>query len=55
MDCPPIPQFYLDFLLRSKAYSKEHPPSTSNANRFFFPLSSANYAAAQWFILVQGA
>ena len=60
MDCPPIPQFCLNFLLRSKTYLNEHPPtcSTSIANRDF-PLSSkpgktglhtlqgANYAAAQ--------
>ena len=39
MDCPPIPQFCLDFLLRSKIYSKECPPGTSIANRDF-PLSS---------------
>ena len=36
MDCPPIPQF---FLLRSKTYLKERPPSPSVANRDF-PLSS---------------
>ena len=35
MDCPPIPQF----LLRSKTYLKERPPSASVANREF-PLSS---------------
>ena len=34
MDCPPIPQFCLDFLLRSKTYLKERPPSASIANRF---------------------
>ena len=34
-----IPQFCLDFLLRSKSYLKERPPSTSIANRDF-PLSS---------------
>ena len=39
MDCPPIPQFFLNFLLRSKTYLKEHPPSASVANRDF-PLSS---------------
>ena len=33
MDCPPIPQFCLDFLLRSKTYLKEHPPSGSIVNR----------------------
>ena len=37
MDCPPIPQFSLNFLLRSKTYLKERPPSTSITN---FPLSS---------------
>ena len=36
MDCSPTPQFSLDFLLRSKIYLKERPPS---ANRDF-PLSS---------------
>ena len=39
MDCPPIPQFSLDFLLRSKTYLKERSPSASVANRDF-PLSS---------------
>ena len=39
MDCPPIPQFFLNFLLRSKTYLKERPPSASVANREF-PLSS---------------
>ena len=36
MDYPPTPQFPLNFLLRSKTYLKECPPS---ANREF-PLSS---------------
>ena len=66
MDCPPIPQFFLNFPLRSKTYLKERPPSASVANRDF-PLSSkpgesglhtlqgANYTAVQWFTLVQGA
>ena len=69
MDCPSIPHFYLNFLLRSKIYLKDRPPSASIANRGL-PLSSkpehvvrlvythykgANYAAAQWFTLVQGA
>ena len=40
MDCPPIPQFCLDFLLRSKTYSKECPPSVSIANRDFHSLAS---------------
>ena len=39
MDSPLTPQFYLNFLLRSKAYLKEHSPSTSIANTDF-PLSS---------------
>ena len=39
MDCPPIPQFFLNFLLRSKTYLKERPRSASVANRDF-PLSS---------------
>ena len=39
MDCPPIPHFFLNFLLRSKTYLKERPPSASVANRDF-PLSS---------------
>ena len=39
MDCPPIPQFFPNFLLRSKTYLKECPPSASIANREF-PLSS---------------
>ena len=36
MDCPPIPQFCLDFQLRSKTYFKERPPSASTD----FPLFS---------------
>ena len=39
MDCLLIPQFFLNFLLRSKTYLKERPPSASVANRDF-PLSS---------------
>ena len=39
MDCPPIPQFFPNFLLRSKTYLKERPPRVSVANREF-PLSS---------------
>ena len=39
MDCLPIPQFCLDFLLRCKTNLKECPPSTSIANRDF-PLPS---------------
>ena len=39
MDCPPIPQFSANFLLRYKTYLKERPPSASLANRKF-PLSS---------------
>ena len=31
MDCLPIPQFSLDFLLRSETYLKERPPSVSIA------------------------
>ena len=27
--CPPTPQFWLNFLLRSKVYSKERPPWTA--------------------------
>ena len=27
MDCPPNPQFYINFLLRYKTYSKECPPT----------------------------
>ena len=71
MECPPIPQFSLDFLLKSKTYLKERPPSASIVNREF-PLSSLHaedvvrlvythyklqiiLAAAQWFTLVQGA
>ena len=38
VDCPPIPKFCLDFLLKSETYSKEHPPTASFANRDF-PLS----------------
>ena len=39
MDCLPIPQFFTNFLLRSKSYLKERPPSPSVAKREF-PLSS---------------
>ena len=39
MDDPLIPQFCLDFLLRSKTYLKERPPSTRIAS-WDFPLSS---------------
>ena len=39
MDCPPIPQFFPNFLLRSKTYLKERPHRASIANREF-PLSS---------------
>ena len=39
MDCPPPPQFFPNFLLRSKTYLKERPPTASVANRGF-PLSS---------------
>ena len=39
MDCPPTTQFFPNFLLRSKTYLKERPPSASVANREF-PLSS---------------
>ena len=35
MECPLIPQFSLDFFLRSKTYLKERPPSKSIANREF--------------------
>ena len=35
MDCPPTPQFSPNFLLRSKTYLKERPPSASVANREF--------------------
>ena len=33
MDCLPIPQFCLNFLLRYKTYLKESPHSISIANR----------------------
>ena len=36
MDCLPIPQFFPNFLLRSKTYLKERPPSANME----FPLSS---------------
>ena len=39
MDCLPIPQFCLDFLLRSKTCLNERPPSATVANGDF-PLSS---------------
>ena len=34
-ECPPIPQFCLEFLLRSNFYFKECPPSVSIANGIF--------------------
>ena len=43
MDCPPIPQFCLDFLLKSKTYLKERPPSASIANRDFSLSSKPEY------------
>ena len=43
MDCLPIPQFSLDFLLRSKTYLKEHPPSASITNRDFSLSSKPEY------------
>ena len=64
MDCLPIPRFCLDFLLRSKGYLKERPPSAQALQIGIFQvcgeaglqtLQGANYAAAQWFTLVQGA
>ena len=39
MDCLPIPQFFPNFLLRSKTYLKERPPSARVVSREF-PLSS---------------
>ena len=35
MDYPPISQFCLNFLQRSKTYLKQRPPSASIANRGF--------------------
>ena len=62
MDCLPIPQFSLDFLLRSKTYLKEHPPSSSIiklaggcGETGLYMLQAANYTATRWFTLVQGA
>ena len=66
MDCLPIPQFSLDFLLRSKSDLKGCPLSANIANREF-PLSNKlknvvrlvythskvqNCMAAWWFTLV---
>ena len=68
MDCLPIIQFSLDFILRSKTYLKEHPSSASIANRDFplsslreddetglYTLQAATCTAALWFTLVLGA
>ncbi len=60
MDCPPIPQFSIEFLLRSDTYLKERPAGTSIANREFplpedvvrLTLQGAVYTAVQWFTLV---
>ena len=64
MDYPPIPQFWLDFLLRSKTYLKERPPSVLSIANLgisivyqaqgcgeigLHTLQGANYTAAQWF------
>ena len=38
MECLPIPQFSLDFILRSKTYLKEYPPIANITNKEF-PLS----------------
>ena len=43
MDCPPIPEFCLNFLQRSKTYLKERPPSASIANGDFPPSSKSKY------------
>ena len=40
MDCPPIPQFCLDFLLRSKTYLKDRPPSAALQIWIFHRLAS---------------
>ena len=39
MDCLPIPQFFPNFLLKSKTYLKERPTSAGLTNKEF-PLSS---------------
>ena len=66
MDCLPISQFSLNFLLTSKTYLKDGPPSAGIVNRNFqlakgcgeiglHTLQAANFIAAPWFALVRGA
>ena len=56
MVCPPTPQLCLHILLGSKTYLKEHPPNNSeDVVNQVYTLQGANYTAAQWFTLVQGA
>ena len=55
MDCPPIPQFCLNYLLSSKTDLEEHPFSASVVNRDFprsskiglHALQGTNYVAAK--------
>ena len=47
MDCPPTPQFCLDFLQRSETYSKER---TSIPNRDFPQSSKPKHVVAPYII-----
>ena len=51
MDCPPIIQFCLNFLLRSEAYLKECPPSTSIANTVVSRASTHSRVSTQVLVL----
>ena len=66
--CPSSSFPSVSCMLRSKTYLKEHPPSSSTTNGIptvqqaqgcgensLHTLQGANYAAAQWFTLAQGA
>ena len=60
MECPPIPQSSLDYLLMSKTYLKEHIPSTHCKEGIFIAggcgetgstLQAANYTGLLCYIL----
>ena len=56
MDCLPIPQFCLDFPLRSKPYLRERPPSASKHARVcgetgLHTLQDVNNVAARYKVL----
>ena len=66
MDCPPIPQFCHNFLLRSETHLERvpHPAQAleignsrclTRLRMCLHTLQAANYTAVQWFTLAQGA